>query len=43
MVSTDVGQGFNLKYNVKYKNWRMPEITFAALSLVNLKPWVTLF
>ena len=42
-VSTDVGQGCSLKCSVKYKKWRMPEITFAALSFVYLKPWVTLF
>ena len=42
-VSTVAGNGESLKWRVKYRNWRIPDFTFAALSLVYLKPCVVLF
>ena len=42
-VSTDAGQGWSLKCRVKYRNCLIPDTTLAALSLVYLKPCVTLF
>ena len=37
-VSTVAGNGESLKYRVKYRNWRIPDLTLAALSLVYLNP-----